>query len=116
MMSSQNKITFLITTTYVIQKDGLAMGTPSSSILSKIFIQHVEHTHLSRLTHKHKFINYFQYVDDILLIYDSSHTDTHTLLDDFNSIHPNLKFTEEVEQSSLLNYLNITIHKGPPNI
>jgi hypothetical protein len=90
------------------------MGAPSSSMFSKIFIQHIQHTYLPRLTHKHKFINYFQYVDDILLIYDSSITGIHTILDDFNSIHPNLQFTEEVEQINLLNYLDITIHKAPP--
>ena len=100
----------------VIHNVGLAMGTPSCSILSEILIQHIEHTHLPQLTHKHEFINYFQYVGDRLLIYDSSHTDIHTILEDFNSIHPNLQFTEEVEQSNLLNYLDITIHKAPPNI
>jgi len=40
----------------------------------------------------------------------------HALLDDFNSIHTNLQFTEEMEKDSLLNYLDITIHKTPTNI
>jgi len=34
------------------------MGAPSSSILSEIFLQHVEHSHLPRLTKKHRLINY----------------------------------------------------------
>jgi len=65
--------------TTVIQKEGLAMGAPTSSILSEIFLQHVQYTLLPQLTSKQKFINYFQYVDDILLIYDS------TKLHKFNS-------------------------------
>jgi hypothetical protein len=29
----------------IVQTDGLAMGAPSSSIISEIFLQHIEHTH-----------------------------------------------------------------------
>jgi hypothetical protein len=37
----------------VIQEEGLAMGaSSSSSILSEIFLQHVEHSHIPRLTQK----------------------------------------------------------------
>jgi len=90
------------------------MDAPSSSILSEIFLQHVQHSHLPRLTKKHKLISYFRYVDDILLVYDSSHTDIISILNDFNSIHPNLTFTDELEQDNKLNFLDITIHKPPP--
>ena len=37
----------------VTQKDGLAMGAPSSSILSEIFLQHLECSHISTLSIKH---------------------------------------------------------------
>ena len=97
-----------------IQKEGLAMGAPSSSILSEIFLQHTEHLHLPSLSQKHKIINYFCYVDDILLICDSSQTNIQAILEDFNSIHPNLTFTGETEHENMLNFLDITIHKTPP--
>jgi len=42
----------------VIQYDGLTMGAPSSGLIAEIFLQHVEHTHLAHLTHKHRIINY----------------------------------------------------------
>jgi len=100
----------------IIQKEGLVMGAPSSSILSEIFLQYAEHSHLPRLTQKHKIINYFRYVDDILLIYDSSQTNIQSILVDFNSIHPNLTFIEEIERENTLNFLDITIHKTRPNI
>jgi hypothetical protein len=35
----------------VIQKDGLAMGAPSSGLIAEIFLQHLEHLHLTHLTH-----------------------------------------------------------------
>jgi hypothetical protein len=65
------------------------MAAPSFGILSEIFLQHAEHLHLPRLTQRHKLTNYFRYVDDIFLIYDSSYTDIQDILDDFNSIYPN---------------------------
>jgi hypothetical protein len=97
MTPSPNNIFSLSGNTH-IQTEGLAMGAPSSSILSEVFIQHVEHTHIPYLSTKHKLINYFRFVDDILLIFDSNETDIHSILTDFNALHPNLKFTAEIEQ------------------
>jgi hypothetical protein len=62
------------------QTDGLAMRAPSSGIISEVFLQHAAHSHLPRLTHKHKLVNSFRYVDDDLLIYDALHTDIHSIL------------------------------------
>jgi hypothetical protein len=38
------------------------------------------------------------------------------MLDDFNSMHTNLEFTEEIEQNSRLNCLDITVHKTPSKV
>ena len=73
----------------------------------------MEHVHLARLSTKHKIIDYFRYVDDILLIFDSNHTDIQTILNDFNAIHPKLKFTAEIETDNKINYLDVTIHRTP---
>ena len=89
------------------------MGAPSSGLIAEIFLQHIEHSHLIRLTHKHKIINYCRYVDDTLLIFDFSHTDIQKILDDFNSLHPKLQFTAETEKDHTLNYLDISIHRTP---
>jgi len=61
---------FLNNDKIIIQTDSLAMDTSSSSILSEIFVQNIEHTHLPCLAIKHKLVNYFRFVDDILIIYD----------------------------------------------
>ena len=74
----------------ITPKDGIAMGAPSSALIAEFFLQRTENTHLP---HKHRIINYFRYVDDILLIFDSTHTDIQTILTDFNALHPNLHFT-----------------------
>jgi hypothetical protein len=102
----------------VTQTDCLAMGAPlpSSSIVSELFLQYFEHTHVPHLTQKLKLVNYFQYVDDILLIYDSQLSDIHSMLHDFNSLHPNMHFTQETEQNNTINYLDLSVHKTPTNV
>jgi hypothetical protein len=94
-----------------IQKDGLAMVASSSSILSEIFLQHIEHAHIPRLSMKHKLVNYFQFVDDILLIFDTNKTNIHSILTDFNTLHPKLKFTAEIDHNNSINFLDTTIHR-----
>jgi hypothetical protein len=37
---------FIKKTTYIIQREGLAIGAPSSGILSEILLQNTEHLHL----------------------------------------------------------------------
>jgi hypothetical protein len=92
------------------------MGAPSSSIISEIFLQLIEHTHLPHITRKHRLVNYARYVEDILLIYDSQHTELHSILHDFNSLHQNLHFTGETEYNNAISYLDIPVHKTPSNI
>jgi hypothetical protein len=43
---------------YYKQEDGLAIGAPALAILSKIFIQHLEHTHISNILKKDHIIDY----------------------------------------------------------
>jgi hypothetical protein len=57
-----------------ILNDRLVMGAPSSSILSEVYLQHLENSYIAYLTQKHRIIIYFVNVDDILLIFDPNHT------------------------------------------
>ena len=96
--------------------DGLAMDAPSSGLIAELFLQHTENAQLAHPSHKHRITGYFRYVDDILLIFDPNHTDIQTILTDFNSLHPNLHFTAEIETDNTINYLDISIQKLPPQI
>jgi hypothetical protein len=91
------------------------MGAPTSGIIAEFFLQHLEDTHLTHLSKKHNIAAYFHYVDDILLIYDTHHTDINNIQNDFNKIHPNNKFTAETESDNRINFLDITIHRTPTN-
>jgi hypothetical protein len=48
------------------KQKGLAMGAPSSSILSEIFLEFMENSEILKILRGHKIISYFRYVDDIL--------------------------------------------------
>jgi len=74
-------------TTY-IQNDGLAMGAPTSSILSEVYLQHLENTTIPQLLEKHSGKGYFRYVDSILLAYADDRNDIQNLLKDFNKLSP----------------------------
>jgi hypothetical protein len=50
------------------QQDGLAMGAPTSAILSENFIQYLEHNNILKTLQKHKIIDYYRYVDDIVIV------------------------------------------------
>ena len=100
----------------ISQYDGLAMGVPSSGLIAKLFLQHTENTHLARLSQKRKIINYFRYVDDILLIFDFNHTHIQAILMDFNTSHLHLKFTAEIGRDNIINYLDTSIQKTPNNL
>ena len=89
---------FMYNDNIILQEDGLAVGAPSSSIISEIFLQHLEQTKLPSIAPKLKLINYFRYVDDILIIFDTPHTDINTIINDFYSIHSKIQFTDETEQ------------------
>jgi hypothetical protein len=91
------------------------MGAPTSGLLAEFFLQHLEHIHILLLSDTHNIVRHFGYVDDILIIYDTNHSDVHNILDDFNTIHPKLKFTAEQETNSQINFLDITIHRTLTN-
>ena len=91
------------------------MGAPTSGIIAEYFLQHLEGTCINSLLRKHKIAAYFRYVDDILLIYDSLHTNINCIQDDFNNIHQNMKFTAELESDNKINFLDTTIQRTPTN-
>jgi hypothetical protein len=55
-------------------------------------------------------------VDDILLIYNSTHTSIQMSLVDFKALHPKLQFTSEEGKDQNLNCLDISIHRTHTNI
>jgi hypothetical protein len=47
----------------------------------------------------------------VIIIYNTETTNIQNTLDEFNQIHPKLKFTLELETNNKINFLDITINK-----
>jgi hypothetical protein len=93
------------------QETGLAMGSPTSSIPSEMYLQYKECTEIYDILQRNGIIGYFRYVDDILIVYDRTRTNIDGVLDPFNSIMPTMMFTMEKERDNTINFLDITIKK-----
>jgi hypothetical protein len=63
---------------YYKQNDGVAMRAPTSEILAEIFIQHLEHTKIAVTLRKHHIIDYYTYVNHILIVYNTRITNIRT--------------------------------------
>jgi hypothetical protein len=84
------------------------MGAPTSAILAEIFIQYLEDNDIISILQRHHIVDYYQYVDNILIIYNEDYTNIDDILKEFNSIHPNSQYTTEKQINNKLNYLDIT--------
>jgi len=86
------------------QEQGLVVGAPTSSILSEIYLQHLESTKIFDILRNHQLVGYFRYVDDILMIYKNNLTNIHKTLRLFNNISQMLTVTMEEETNSSINF------------
>jgi len=114
LIITQNHFSFQDKT--YVQNNGLAMGAPTSSILSEIYLQFLENTKIFDILKEEKIIGYFRYVDDILIIYNENITDVNQVLKAFNDITPSLTFTLEQQEENKLNFLEILIIKTKDKI
>ena len=96
---------------FYLQRDGLPMGSPLSSLLSEIFLQHLENQYIENIKKQFNIIYYGRYVDDILIIYNTNYDNSTNVLNKFNELHQNIKFACEKENNNSINYLDLTIKK-----
>ena len=80
------------------------MGSPTSSVFSEMYLQHMESTEIFNTLIGNNIMGYFHYVDDILVVYDKTFTDIDKVLECFNKIMPTMKFT--IEKGRLKIYYN----------
>lgn len=92
------------------QKEGLAMGNSLAGTLADIFINDLENKFFNKNKHLQQNIVYYKrYVDDILFLFKGTESDIINFANSFNTMHPKIKFTTELEQNCSINYLDLTI-------
>ena len=100
-----NTTYFRFDSTYYVQTEGAAMGSPVSPIVANLFMEHFEQQALSSYPHPPRI--WGRYVDDTITIIHKNHIDSFT--QHINSIHPSIKFTTEHEHNNTLAMLDTLI-------
>jgi len=97
--------------TFYVQNKELAMVAPTFSVLSEIYLQFIEHTRIYTVLLQNNILGYFQYVNDIPIVYNDPTTDIDKALDSFSNATPTVKFTMEKEIDNTINFLDVTVQK-----
>jgi hypothetical protein len=79
-----------------------------------VFIQYLEHPKIIDIFKICQVIDYRRYVD-ILILYNVHTTNVNNTLEEFNKIHPKIKFTIE-EENNKINFLDQSIIKTQDRI
>ena len=67
----------------------VSMGSPISSTIAEIVLQHLENVHIKQLLDTKNIILYTRYVDDILIIFDTTRIITDQVNKYINEINTN---------------------------
>jgi hypothetical protein len=92
---------------------GVAMGTPISGTMAQVFLQHLEKTIIKHLIDTKILPFYTRYVDDILLICDSTHTNADNILQYIGTIHHSIQFSPTLESNNKVHFLDLSITRKP---
>jgi len=85
------------------------MGSPISSLIAEIFLQQYEDKNIKHLIDTKNIAYYARYVGDILIIFDTTKINLHTLTRYINNIHSNIKLNTTYEQHNSIDFLDLTI-------
>ena len=86
------------------------MGSPLSPVIANVFLCNFENQYLEQCDPTFKPDFYRRYLDDTFILFRNSDK-IDSFFNYFNSIHPNIKFTREVEVNQQLPFLDVTVQK-----
>jgi len=84
------------------------MGSPISGTMAEIFPRQLENSISKHLTYTRILSFYTRYVD-ILLINDSTRTNTDSIVQYINSIHNSILLNPTMESANTINFLDLSI-------
>lgn len=96
---------------YYKQKNGVTMGSPLAPILAELFLLDIEKRFIYNNNFLIKNFFYYRYVDDIFMIIPDKISEQ-IILNYFNILSPQLKFTMEIENKNTINFLDVLIEKS----
>jgi len=95
---------------------GVARGSPISGLIAEIFLQSLEHTHIKTLLDTKSIIFYTTYIDNILIIYDTTQINLDTITHYANTINNNPELCPTPEQNNKVSFLDLTITRNTPHL
>ena len=95
-----------------LQIQGTAMGTSMAPSYACLFMGMFETNFLKSC--KHKPLVWLRYIDDVFILWNSGRDKLMEFISAANIFHPTIKFTYEIS-NSIINFLDITIHKTENN-
>ncbi|XP_076660227.1 uncharacterized protein LOC143363547, partial [Halictus rubicundus] len=88
------------------------MGSPISPIIADIYMEHLENQILNDAPLKPT--QWFRYVDDTFVVWSHGRDTLDNFLQYINSLHPNIQFTMEIENTDRsLPFLDVLITRKP---
>ena len=95
---------------------GCPMGDICSPLFADLIMDDLETFCLNQLNEQYniKTLLFVRYIDDILIFVPKTSIDIVTKI--FNSYHPRLKFTHEIESNNSINFLDLTIIRNNQKI
>lgn len=87
------------------------MGSPVGPLAAEFFMTHLENKMVKNCPPEFKPSYYRRFVDDCFAVFNNSSQAT-MFLSYINSLHPNIKFTMEIENNSCLSFLDLNINKS----
>jgi hypothetical protein len=88
------------------------MGTPVTGTIADIVLQYYQQLILKHMPETKAIIYYNRYVDDILIIFNSTNTSQEQITNTINPIHSNLAFTLTRENNNRINFLDLLFIKN----
>ena len=93
---------------YYKQTDGVAMGNPLGPTMANIFMCFFEKQWIDTCPAEFKPVFYRRYVDDIFVLFKNP-DHIKQFKDYLNGCHPNIKFTDEIENDDKLPFLDVNV-------
>jgi len=85
------------------------MGSTISNLIAEIFLQHYKEANIKQLLDMKSIALYVRYVDDILVIYDTTKINLLTINTYINKTHNNIKLNPTYEEHNSITFLDLTV-------
>ena len=85
------------------------MASTFSGLIAEIFLQQCEDANIKHLLDTKNIAFYTRYIDDILIIFDTTKIDSHTINDYINNIHSNIKLNPTDKEHDSIDSLDLKI-------